>query len=125
VARPAWALRGETGRAWHGRARAAGPGAWGVGGGGAAGGRRAWGVNGGAGRGACGGLARDIYLAMPRHGSERGSAAPRSVARQALPRQRSVISVAATSALCRATMHGAAQAFCRTRAIGVAKNVSF
>ena len=31
----------------------------------------------------------------------------------------------ATSALCRATMHGAAQAFGRVRAIGAAKNVSF
>jgi len=46
------------------------------------------------------------------------------VARQALPRQRSAIPVAATSALCRATMHGAAQAFGRARAIGAVKNVS-
>jgi len=54
-----------------------------------------------------------------------GSAAPRSVARQALPRQRSTIPVAATSALCRATMHGATQVFGRTRTIGAAKSVSF
>jgi len=47
------------------------------------------------------------------------------VARQALPSQRSAIPVAATSALCRATMHGTAQAFGRARAIGKAKSVSF
>ena len=53
------------------------------------------------------------------------AAAPRSMARQTLPRHRSAIPVAATSALCRATMHGAAQAFGRARAIGAAKSVSF
>ena len=41
-----------------------------------------------------------------------------------LSRQRSALLVAATSALCRATMHGAAQAFGRVRAIGAAKSVS-
>ena len=55
-----------------------------------------------------------------------GSAAPRirAVARQALPRQRSAILVAAMSALCHATMHGATQAFDCARAICAAKNVS-
>ena len=67
---------------------------------------------------------QQVYSALPRHGSERGSAAPRSVARQALPRQRSALLVTATSALCRAIMHGAAQAYGRTRAIGAAKSVS-
>jgi len=61
----------------------------------------------------------------PRHTPWRGTAAPTSVARQARPRQRSAIPVAATSARCRATMHGAAQAFGRARAIGAAKSVSF
>ena len=70
------------------------------------------------------GLAAGFYSALPRHGSGRGSAAPRSVARQALPRQRSATTVAATSALCCATIHGAAQAFGRARAIGAAKSVS-
>ena len=65
-----------------------------------------------------------FYSALPRHGSGRGSAAPRLVARQALPRQRSAIPVVATSALCRATIHGATQAFDRARAIGAAKSVS-
>ena len=50
--------------------------------------------------------------------------APWPLARQALPRQRSALLVVATSALCRATMHGAAQAFGRAREIGAAKNVS-
>jgi len=59
------------------------------------------------------GTRRGFYSALPRHGSGRGTAAPRSVARQALPRQRSTIPVATMSALCRATMHGAAQAFGR------------
>ena len=65
-----------------------------------------------------------FYSALPRHGSGRGSTALRSVARQALPRQRSAFLVAATSALCRATMHGAAQAFGRARIIGADKSVS-
>jgi len=47
------------------------------------------------------------------------------VTRQALPRQRSAISVVATSARCRATMHGTTQAFSRAREIGAAKYVSF
>jgi len=59
------------------------------------------------------------------HQMWRITAAPRSVARQTQPRQRLAISVAATSALCRATMHGAAQAFGRPRVIGAAKSVSF
>ena len=42
-----------------------------------------------------------------------------------LSRQRSALLVAATSALCRATMHGAAQVFGRAMAIDVAKSVSF
>ena len=46
-------------------------------------------------------------------------------ARQALPRQPSTFPVVATSALCRATMHGAAQAFGHAMAIGATKNVSF
>ena len=50
--------------------------------------------------------ARAVCLVEPRHATGRGTAASRSVTRQALPRQRSAISVAATSALCRATMHG-------------------
>jgi len=70
------------------------------------------------------GLAAGFYSALPRHGSRRVTAASRSMARQALPRQRSAIPVAATSALCRATMHGAAQVFGRARAIGAAKSVS-
>ena len=41
-----------------------------------------------------------------------------------LSRQRSALLVAATSALCRATMHGAAKAFGHARAIGAAKSVS-
>ena len=36
-----------------------------------------------------------------------------------------MIPVVATSDLCRATMHGVAQAFGRARAIGAAKSVSF
>jgi len=43
---------------------------------------------------------------------------------RALPRLRSALLVAATSALCRTGMHGAAQAFGRARAIGAAKSVS-
>ena len=70
-------------------------------------------------------LARGIYMVLPRHGSGRDTATPRSVARQELPCQRSPRSALATSALCRATMHGAAQAFGRARAIGAAKSVSF
>ena len=71
------------------------------------------------------GLAAGFYSALPCHRSGRGTAAPRSVARQALPRQRSANPVAATSTLCRATMLGAAQSFGRVRAIGAAKSVSF
>ena len=48
--------------------------------------------------------ATDQGAALPRHGSGRGSAAPRSVARQALPRQRLATPVTATSALYRVTM---------------------
>ena len=55
-----------------------------------------------------------LYSALPHHGSGRGTAAPRSVARQALPRQRSAFPVVATLAPCHATM-----------AIGVAKSVGF
>jgi len=58
---------------------------------------------------------RWLYPALPRHGSGRG---------RAFPRQRSAVMVAATSGLCRAAMHGAAQAFGRARAIGAAKSVS-
>jgi len=57
---------------------------------------------------------------LPRRDGWRGTAAPRSVARQALPRQRSAISVVATSARCCAM-----QAFGRARAIGAAKSFSF
>jgi len=60
--------------------------------------------------------AMDQGAAVPRQDRWRG---------RALPRQRSALLVAATSALCRASMHGAAQAFGRARAIGVAKSVSF
>jgi len=65
-----------------------------------------------------------FYLPLPHHGSWRGTATPRLVARQALPRHRSSIPVVATSAHCRATMHGAAQAFSCAIAIGAAKSVS-
>jgi len=71
-----------------------------------------------------GGTGRGIYLALPRHGSGRGTAAPCMVARQELPRQRSPKSVVTMSDRCRATMHGAAQAFGRASAIGAAKSVS-
>jgi len=71
------------------------------------------------------GLATGFYSALSRHGSRRGTAAPSLVARQALPHQRSAIPVAATSALCRATMHGATQVFGRARTIGATKNISF
>jgi len=47
------------------------------------------------------------------------------VARQGLPRQPSTFPVVATSAHCRAIMHGAAQAFGRAMAVGAAKSVSF
>ena len=66
------------------------------------------------------GLAAGFYSALPRHGSRRVIAAPRSMARQALPRQRSAIPVVATSYLCRATMHGVG----RARTIDAAKSVS-
>ena len=72
-----------------------------------------------------GGTGRVIYLALPRHGSERDTATPRSVARQELPRQRSPKPVVATSDLCCATMHCAAQAFSRARTIDAAKSVRF
>ena len=72
-----------------------------------------------------GGLTRGIYLVQPRHATGRSTAVPRSVARQDLPRHRSPRPAHATSALCRATMHGAAQAFGRARAVSVAKSVSF
>jgi len=49
----------------------------------------------------------------------------RWVAQQALPRQPSTFPVVATSAPCRATIHGAAQAFGRAMAIGAAKSISF
>ena len=68
---------------------------------------------------------RWLYRALPRHGSGRGTAAPRSMARQELPRQRSPKAALAMSALCRSTMHDVAQAFGRARAIGVTKSVSF
>ena len=71
------------------------------------------------------GLAAGFYSALPRHGSGRGTAVPRSVVRQALPRHRSAFPVVATSATRRATMHGAAQAFRRAMAIGAAKSVRF
>ena len=66
-----------------------------------------------------------FYSALSRHGLGRDSAAPRSVARQALPRQRSATPVPTMSVLCRGTMHDAAQAFGRARTIGAAKSVSF
>ena len=71
-----------------------------------------------------GGTGRGIYSALPRHGSGRGTVALRSMARQELPRQRPPKPVVATSDLCRATMHGAAQAFDHARAIGAAESVS-
>ena len=71
------------------------------------------------------GLAASVLFGSAAPRIRARSTAPRSVARQALPRQRSAILVAATLALCRATMHGAAQAFGHARAIGAAKSVSF
>ena len=59
--------------------------------------------------------AMDQGAAVPRQERWRG---------RAMPRQRSALLVAATSALCRASMHGAAQAFGHVRAIGAAKSVS-
>ena len=70
------------------------------------------------------GSAAGFYLAQTRHDPWCGIAAPRSLARQTLPRQRSVFLVAATSALCLATMHSAAQAFGRAMTIDAAKSVS-
>ena len=60
------------------------------------------------------------------HAMDHGAALPRRDRwrDRALPRQRPAFLVAATSALCRATMHGAAQAFGYARAIGAAKSVS-
>ena len=52
-----------------------------------------------------------------------GPAAPHNRARHCRARVGGVARPA-TSALCRATMHGAAQVFGRARAIGVAKSVS-
>ena len=80
------------------------------------------GGNGGPGRGRD--WPRRFYSALPHHGLGCGNAAPKSVARQALPRQRSATPVPTMSVLCRGTMHDAAQAFGRTMAIGAAKNVS-
>jgi len=48
---------------------------------------------------------RHSSRSLPRRDGWRGTVAPRSVAWQALPRQRSAISVVATSARYRATMH--------------------
>ena len=87
--------------------------------------RLAGGAGGRAGVRATGSSAAGFYLAQTRHDPWRGTAAPRSLTWQALPRQQSSLLVAATSALCRATMHGAAQAFSRARAISAAKSVSF
>ena len=71
-----------------------------------------------------GGLARDIYVPLTRHAPWHGTATPRWVVRQALPHLRSAILVVSTSAPCRVTMYGAAQAFGRSMAIGAAKSVS-
>ena len=60
--------------------------------------------------------AMDQGAALPRQDRWRG---------RTLPRQRPALPVAATSALCRAAMHGAAQAFGHVRVIGAAKTVSF
>jgi len=70
-------------------------------------------------------LAGNIYPILPRHAPWRVSAAPRSVARQTLPRHRSAAPVFATSPSCRATMHGTAQTFLRAMTIGATKSVSF
>ena len=56
---------------------------------------------------------RDIYLVLPHNAPWRVTAAPRSVARQTLPRHRSAAPVVATSSSCRAM------------AIGLAKSISF
>ena len=69
--------------------------------------------------------ARAVCLVQPRHATGRGTAAPGSVARQDPPCHRSPRPAHATSALCRATMHGVAQAFGHARAIDAAKSVSF
>ena len=67
-----------------------------------------------------------VYVqVLPRHAPWRVTAAPRSVARQTLPRHRSAFSVVTMLSTCHATMHGAAQAFRRALAIGAAKSVSF
>ena len=57
---------------------------------------------------------------------DQGTALPRQDRwrSRALPRQRSALLVAATSAPCRAAMHDATQTFGRARAIGAAKSVS-
>ena len=119
VARQARTLRGGSGRAWCGRAGEARRARHGWAGAArrlaalAAEGRvRALAAGGRAGRVRAG--TRYLF----------GSAAPWIRARQSPARQRLALLVAATSALCRATMHGAAQAFSRARAIGAAKSVS-
>ena len=89
-----------------------------VGRGAAAGGRALRGVR-------AGGLARDIYLVLSCRAPWHVSAAPRSVARQTLPRHRSAARSSPRHPSHRATMHGAAQAFRRVMAIGAAKSVSF
>ena len=66
-----------------------------------------------------------IYLALSRHRSGRGKAAPRSVARQTLPRHRSTPRSSPRHPSRRATIHGAAQAFRRAREIDAAKSISF
>ena len=76
------------------------------------------GQGGRAARGQAGGrAARGRYLSGP--------AAPRSVARQTLPRHRSAPRSSPRHPSRRATMHGAAQAFRHAMQIGAAKSVSF
>ena len=70
-------------------------------------------------------LAGDIYLGLPRREGWRNGAAPRLVARQTIPRHRSMPWSSPRYPSRRATMHGAAQAFRRTIEIGAAKSVSF
>ena len=77
------------------------------------------------GRQQCSASADELILSLPRHKLWRVTAAPRSVARQTLPRHRSAPPVFATSSSRRVTMHGATQVFSRARAIGAGKSVSF
>ena len=70
-------------------------------------------------------LAGDIYLGLPRREGWRCGAAPRSMARQTLPRHRSAPRSSPCHPSRRATMHGAAQAFRCAMATAVAKSVSF